>query len=54
MLYAKTYTCTKCGRFFTKRRGGVIDSPEDVWLCLRPVCDICKAKTIINIFRPKK
>lgn len=50
MRYLKTYTCKKCGKQFVKNVGGVVMSPKEMELELRPICDRCKLKNIAKIF----
>ena len=54
MLHAKKYTCIKCGRQFTKMVGGVVASPQEMELALRPVCDKCKLNKVVDILNLKK
>lgn len=51
MLQFKTYTCVKCGKSFTAPVGGIVMSPRQMELETRPVCDKCKLKNIIDIFK---
>lgn len=51
MLQLKTFVCVKCGKTFTKAVGGVVMSPREMELELRPVCDRCKLNTITDIFK---
>ena len=54
MLNMKTYVCVKCGKTFRKAVGGVVMSPKEMELELRPVCDRCKLNTIASIFTGKR
>lgn len=54
MLSMKTYVCVKCGKTFRKAVGGVVMSPKEMDLELRPVCDRCKLNTIASIFTGKR
>ena len=47
----KNYVCVKCGKPFTKWVGGIVMSPEEQQLMLRPVCDKCKAKSVGNLLK---
>jgi len=40
----KTYVCVKCGQPFTKWVGGIVMSPEEKQLMLRPICDKMQSK----------
>ena len=40
----KTYTCTKCGRPFTKNVSGIVMTPADAELLTNPLCNDCKKK----------
>ena len=51
MLEIKTYTCVKCGKIFTKAVGGIVMTPQQMELEVRPVCDKCKLKGITSIFK---
>lgn len=51
MLEWKTYTCVKCGKQFTKTVGGVVMSPKQMQLEIRPVCDKCKLSAIAGILK---
>lgn len=54
MLHPKRYTCIKCGKQFTKMVGGVVQSPIELELNLRPVCDKCKLNKVVDILNLKK
>lgn len=47
----KNYVCVKCGKPFTKWVGGIVMTPEEQQLMLRPVCDKCKAKSIGSLLK---
>lgn len=51
MLQIKTYTCTKCGKSFTKAVGGIVASPEEAVLAVHPVCDKCKLAAVKQLFK---
>lgn len=51
MLEWKTYTCVKCGKQFTKTVGGVVMSPKQMQMEIRPVCDKCKLSALSSIFK---
>lgn len=53
MLNMKTYVCVKCGKTFRKAVGGVVMSPKELELELRPVCDRCKLEAISTIFKSR-
>ena len=54
MLRAERYTCVKCGKQFTKKVGGVVASPQEMELALRPVCDKCKLNKVIGVLNLRK
>ena len=41
-LRLETYVCDRCGKPFQKWVGGVIMTPAEIELNIRPVCDNCK------------
>lgn len=51
MLRFETYTCTKCGKSFTKAVGGIIASLEEAALAVHPVCDKCKLDAVKQLFK---
>ena len=54
MLEMKRYTCVKCGRTFTKMAGGIVMSPREMQLEMRPVCDKCKFNAVTKILDIRK
>lgn len=54
MLRQERYICVTCGRSFTKMVGGVVLSPKEQELMIRPVCDKCKRNNIADIFGMKR
>lgn len=44
-----TFTCTICGQTFIKWVGGIIMTPSEQQLMMRPICDSCKIKKAKNI-----
>ena len=51
MLQFKTFTCSVCGKQFTKSVGGIVLSPKDLELMAHPVCGKCKLNKIAKIFK---
>lgn len=54
MLRAERYTCIKCRKSFTKMVGGVIASPMEHELSIRPICDRCKLDKVVDILNLRK
>lgn len=51
MFQFKTFTCSVCGKQFTKSVGAIMMSPKDLELMVHLVCNKCKLSKIAKIFK---